>query len=322
VFGIKKFALSTKFTWKNALSALAGLTPFFSYILYNLKTHGNVIPISGQAKALRLDGGISQTGLLSLANTISHDKVILLLTLVWSLSIPIAFIYIRKDVDPVRKVAISSIFLYPFVFYFYYLLSSDWPFWLWYYYPIVVAFAFCILLLENFFLMNFPVLQKNYIKVIAPTLVLLLAAATIIILRSPPSEFAPNPLLDAAIHINQFSEDHPGYYAMGDRAGIVGFLLGSPLIQLEGIVGDDDLLNSISSQDGLIGFLNNNSIDYYIATNPTKAGSCWYLEEPKISGPSAPRMRGQICSDPIFAYTAKLDDVTTLIFQVNNNQQP
>ena len=160
-------------------------------------------------------------------------------------------------------------------------------------------------------------------KVIAPAFILLLATTAVIMFHSKPAEFIPNPLHDAGIQIKDFSDQHPGIYAMGDRAGIVGFLLNTPLVQLEGIVGNRDLLSKISSQKNLIEFFDENNIDYYIATNPTKADSCWLLEEPKIPGSDAPRMRGQVCSDPIFTYEAVLDDVTTMIFQVNGeNQQP
>jgi hypothetical protein len=217
-------------------------------MLYNFTNYGNVIPISGQAKALRLEGGISQTGLLSLIETVSSDKVICFFTLVWILSIPIMFLHIRKEADLLRRIAILSIFLYPVVFYIYYLLASDWPFWLWYYYPIIFAFSFGALLIENFVSRRIPILRRYYTKIIAPAFVLLLATAAVILLRSRPVEFIPNPLHDAAIQIKDFSDQHPGIYAMGDRAGIVGFLLNSPLIQLEGIVGNRDLLSKISSQ--------------------------------------------------------------------------
>jgi hypothetical protein len=317
VFGFKKFVFSIGFTWKKALSGFFGLMPFFCYLLYNFTIYGNAIPISGQAKALRLEGGISQTGLLSLVSTISHDKIILLITLVWALSIPLAFTYIKKEVDFLRRITILSVFLFPVLYYIYYLIVSDWPFWLWYYYPIVFAFSLGVLLFEDFILRRIPVLREYYTKVVAPSFVLLLAAGAVIMLHSKPAGFIPNPLQDAAIQIKQFSDDNPGVYAMGDRAGIVGFILGSPVVQLEGIVGDNNLLNNIASQNDLIDFLINNSVNYYIATNPTKAGSCWNLEEPKIPGPSAPRMRGLICNEPIFTYTARLDDVTTMIFKVN-----
>jgi hypothetical protein len=318
VFGFKKFALSMGFTWKKTLAGSAGLMPFLCYLLYNLTIYGNAIPISGRAKTLRLEGGISQTGLLSLLSTTTHDKIILLITLVWVLSIPLALIFIKKEADLLRRITILSVFLFPVLFYIYYLVVSDWPFWLWYYYPIVFAFSLGVLLFEDFILRRIPVIRECHTKVIAPVFVLLLATAAVIMLHSKPAEFIPNPLHDAAIQIKDFSDQHPGVYAMGDRAGVVGFMLDSPVIQVEGIVGDENLLDSISTSRNLLDFLKERSVSYYIATNPKKVSSCWSIEEPKIPGPVAPRMKSQICYDPVFTYTARLDDVTTMIFKVDN----
>ena len=318
IFGFNIFTLSMGFTWKKAGAGFGGLIPFLGYLIFNFMAFGSVIPISGRAKALRLVEGISQTGLLSLANKITHDKIILLVTLVWVLSIPLAFIYIKKETVLLRRITITSVFLYPVLFYAYYLFVSDWPFWLWYYYPVFFAFSLGALLYEDFVLKKIPVLRKNYTRVIAPIFLALLATSTLIMLHAKPAEFIPNPLYDAALQIKGFSVKHPGVYAMGDRAGIVGFLLDSPVIQVEGIVGDEDLLDNISSSRNLLDFLKERSVDYYIATNPTKVGSCWSIEEPKIPGPAAPRMESQICNDPVFTYTAKRDDVTTMVFEMEH----
>jgi len=67
-----------------------------------------------------------------------------------------------------------------------------------------------------------------------------------------------------AKYLSEWMKKHPGVYAMGDRAGLVSYLSGQKMIQLEGLVMDKNYLENINRQESLNFVLNNYNVDYYI----------------------------------------------------------
>lgn len=91
---------------------------------------------------------------------------------------------------------------------------------------------------------------------------------------------------------------------MGDRAGMVGYLLPHGVLQLEGLVGGRAVIRAISSQENIMTFLRQREIDYYIGTNlKIEPSGCYYAEEPRQAGPEAPHMAATICQAPVATYT-------------------
>jgi hypothetical protein len=286
------------------------------YLLYNLLNFDHVMPISGRVKALHFSGlFFSQRGWESLVEAITTEPYLLAFFLLTIAGLGILSVQIWKRFT-IKEVVLLAPLIYPVLFFAYYLLSSDWPFWLWYFYPLAVSSSFGYIFIENQMLGASPFLSRLYrhsTTVLAIGLLLLAGMK----FSTIPDRFVPNPILEAATWVQEFSSEHPGIYAMGDRAGAVSILLDEPLIQLEGLVADNELVNSIQEHRDLLDVLNDYSVDYYIATNPEYRAGCWEFQEPQISGTSAPRMRGSLCEDPVFTFVATLDDVTTMIFKIS-----
>jgi len=123
---------------------------------------------------------------------------------------------------------------------------------------------------------------------------------------------AQNTIYEAALRIADFADEHPGTYAMGDRAGLVGFLLEDPVIQLEGLVMDRKFLQNISARRDLVDVLEEYEVDYYIATNPTPVAGRYEECEPSQAGPNSPVMRGSFGLPPVYEFS--VGGVRTAIF--------
>jgi hypothetical protein len=103
-------------------------------------------------------------------------------------------------------------------------------------------------------------------------------------------------LYGQALEIKQFSIAHPGIYAMGDRAGRVGYLLDQPVVQLEGLVMDKTYLGYLQRKTSLRDTLDAYHVRYYIGTYNKPDGDCFLEDEPFQAGSQSPETRGRFCN--------------------------
>ena len=89
---------------------------------------------------------------------------------------------------------------------------------------------------------------------------------------------------------------------MGDRSGTVGYLIGSPLVQLEGLVGDRAFYEKLKAGPPLADVLRDYKIDYYVATGLPREHGCYLAREPSQAGPLSPTMRGRLCAEPVAVF--------------------
>lgn len=283
------------------LAFLGGLLPIVIYLVINRIAFGHFFPFSGIAKSLHLKGFIfSQRSWGSVINTIRHEKYLLIFFLVSLVSLPYNFFRFVNEKRIIDFLMIV-ILLFPYFFYWFYFLMSDWPLWLWYFYPLSLSFSFSVLFMEDYFVNHkIPARITQYLLIIST---LGLFAYTLQNYVSHLNEkFTPGATLSVALKIKDFAAAHPGTYAMGDRAGIVGFLLPDPLIQLEGLVSDETMIENISTQRNLHEVLLSYGVDYYVTSTPANADGCVELSEPSQPGPNAPRMRMHLCEAPMLLY--------------------
>jgi len=114
-----------------------------------------------------------------------------------------------------------------------------------------------------------------------------------------------------------FAADHPGRYAMSDRAGVFGFLTDQRVVQTEGLVGDTRLLAAIRARRPLLEELAARGVDYYVGSDMARDGDCWLAEEPHVrqAGRRSPRMTARICRPPVFAAVGR-DGVAVQVFDL------
>jgi hypothetical protein len=114
--------------------------------------------------------------------------------------------------------------------------------------------------------------------------------------------------------IARFSQAHPGVYAMGDAAGMPGYLSAQPLVQLEGLVMDRHFLEQIRGERNLREVLKDYGVRYYVTIAASPQNGCYVSDEPAHAGPDSPRMHGTFCTAPVatFRHDAAVAEVFKL----------
>jgi len=263
-----RFLTGAKFP-KTITAFLVASIPLIIYLLYNHFYFGTLFPISGIAKSVvGFSGFHAATFKFFITRTMP-------LNLVFILGVFLCLLFFFRPYQQRNRILVVYL-IGTALLYIQNSLRSDWNIWPWYFYPFPVS----ILLASkeaDFNLKNVAGYYRYAFYIVVITLpVFLLYLFTL----TAPRE--PEVMNTAALKVNEFEKNNKGIYAMGDRAGIVGYLLKSPLVQLEGLVMDTAYLNSLKTEKKVRDLLNNYKTDYYIVSNPKKINDSTYL----VSEPS------------------------------------
>lgn len=183
----------------------------------------------------------------------------------------------------------------------YYATRTSWPLWRWYYYyvPLLIVISLATLAL----CLARPLFDRHRVLagVVLPLATGLLVAVLVVRAATYGVETPSNYKRAVARVVEQLHQqtDPSSVFAMGDRAGAMGFLLDRPLIQLEGLVNSSDFLQAL--QDGSVhDFIEEQGVDYLIYSGGPMSGgdpqpidvggdaSCSRFTEPKFGqGPKA-----------------------------------
>lgn len=291
------------------LAGMAGFAPILLYTLMNLQLFGGLLPQSAAAKALVTSPGPYP----DLFNALAWKWTWLLLTL-WALG-TLVFV-LSRDNWRVSRLPGWIILGWPALFYAWLAFRSPWPLWQWYLYPLV--FASVVGLCAR------PFGGRLYARLL-PLLAIGVVGIVAVKHVSESRDTEANSLVGAGGALTGFQRTHPGRYAMGDRAGVVGYLLGSPVLQLEGLVGGKDVIRAVREERNLLGFLRDKGVRYYVATDLVRdANGCYLAAEPK-QGSAARRMRATLCAAPVFAYrttTPEGQRIENLVFDLARTATP
>jgi len=138
------------------------------------------------------------------------------------------------------------------------------------------------------------------------------ALAVVLVVAAYPLSFqgglAPNRDIAAlARQLDGFAADHPGVYAMGDAAGTPGWLIGRPIVHLEGLMMSHGFLDRIRRQQPLPEVFRDYHVDYYVAVRSegTDTDGCAVFAEPNPSqsSPRAPHLTATVCAAPLAVLT-------------------
>ena len=221
-----------------------------------------------------------------------------------SRSLPFAW----RKIGAVERSILSAALLFPFVFVLILSMRTDWEMWPWYAW--VWRPALCASLALWFSpKLNLALLRTRRVQAFAVAVVLARLATT----AWPPGQLD---FYQAAIEVRDFAGTHPGVYAMGDRAGMIAYLLPYSLVQTEGLVMDRAFLEHICRQDNLWQTLALYNVRYYIGSSwesaPSYRNGCYYAVEPVEAGAESPHMQGKLCRPPLLR--VKHNGVETMIF--------
>jgi hypothetical protein len=271
-----------------------GLLPVAAYVVSNKLLFDTLLPISGMAKNLKSAWPPSP---VPVAWLFKPNFVNIVLT--WpSLALGAAYLARAlagdaRTLNGPQRVRLC-VLLHPLLFLGALSVSGDWPLWTWYLYP----FAFFAAVLGPAVLATAPARlapgrRANWAFAAA------LALMAAFFARPTPGSVS---ILRASEQIAAFESTHKGVYAMGDRSGTVGYLLGSPLVQLEGLVGDRAFYEKLKAGPPLADVLRDYKIDYYVATGLPREQGCYLAREPSQAGPLSPTMRGGLCAEPVAVF--------------------
>jgi hypothetical protein len=269
-----------------------GFLPLPAYFAYNKIKFGEFVPISGQAKQLRTAHTLSPAILQIFHMVALQEVLIVLLCLAGIVVFPLAF---RRLPANFRVLGVPTL-LFPFVYFFVLSILSDWPAWPWYLYAWSIA---GIVTLAGVIALAKPPADRIVAGIAA--LFCVLCAGEFVLQRAP----RPAGRVMAGEFLREFSLDHKGIYAMGDRAGVASILMSDPIIQTEGLVMDQNFLTHIRREDPLVPTLRSYGVRYYVANfyGSGIPGGCFIASEPTKAGPTAKHMRSTICDRPVATFS-------------------
>ena len=265
-----------------------GLAPLAAYFLINHFVFDTWLPVSGMAKQVKFNltpterpwWTVYSPNLNNRLNQLPIHLAIVTLPLVW------------KRLSAAQRVIFPSVMLFPTVYVFVLSCVSDWQLWLWYLYPLRAALCasivvFCV------WPATAPIVRSRAMA----AAVLLLVAGEVAVSKWW-TDVQPA-IHDAAVDIAAFARTHPGVYAMGDRSGMVSYLIDQPNIQTEGLVMDRAFLERMRRQEPLIDVLRDYHVRYYIGTAWEPYTGCFHAFEPFQAGQTSAHMRSTFCSQPV-----------------------
>jgi hypothetical protein len=302
--------------WSSGVVAMVfGAVPLLLYFLSNRLWFHVWMPVSGEAKQLRLHHSFNLATIAASLRTIdfTHRLVIIYPTF-FTLILCAAFL-IPKGQRLRRSVLAVSVglVLLPFLQSLTFWTLSDWPIWPWYLYSLPLAMTGAFLLLFH----RYPDPQTS------------IRREALVILRSCAMVFAlfyaatctPGPSQSRGYvfgkDLESFARTHNGTYAMGDCAGTPGYLIRQPVVQLEGLVMDAPFLDNIREQRDLKDVLKNYGVRYYVTPDATLVDGCYRTKEPVQAGPDSPSMHGTFCREPVASFPhGANNDSTVRIFDL------
>jgi hypothetical protein len=254
------------------------------YVAGNLSMTGHLMPVSAQSKQLVRSLGVSPWPLLVFFYS------------PWLLPWLLATLFGRKPVplNTQQQLSARAALWFPVLAMAAQSLLSPWVTWPWHFYW-----------LPPFVLVAAGSLRRPWA----------LAAALAVTVVSPLYRFhiqaeasaSPTWIAHHAEQLADFARTHPGRYAMGDRAGLTAYLLGQPLVQLEGLIADQKMVEHIRQEDDLPAVLREYGVNYLIVTvyRPLpEIDGCYRVEVPDLgqAGARARRMQGQFCTEPLLHF--------------------
>ena len=262
-----------------AVGIVFGLAPVALYLVTNRIVFHTWMPVSGMAKQLKSDHLPSWPAWHSFLHQ-GLQNVFLLPILLAIVLIPVIY----RDLAKTQQVVYPVLLLFPFFYVLLLCCLSDWILWPWYFYCLRPALCISFAILP---------LWRPAGRVVRSRLTTAVAGGAVLGLifywvpRPAPVEGVSKYVV--ATEVRDFAITHPGIYAMGDRAGTVGYLLPGPLVQTEGLMMDLNFLKLIQDKTPLRKALADYDVRYYVSSivNPSISG-CFQAVEPRQAGPKSP----------------------------------
>lgn len=287
-----------------------------AYLILNSIVFDTMMPVSGQVKHLKNDLLPSLNAIISLVQ-MRPQRIFVISTLIALLFCIIPFLK-EKPIERKKYFPLLCTAFFALAHIIVLSFSSNWRLWSWYTYPFVPLFCSVAIYLVVYLDKKAQILRFSQQNGVLSVLIALSIMYGFVFSARSNRAHSPkrNSIYGAALKIADFEKKHKGLYAMGDRAGTVGYLLKSPLIQMEGLVMDKPFMKNIERSRNLNDVLAEYKVDYYIATNPKMTEGHYRVVEPAQAGNNSPRMEGRFSCRPVQDFV--LNNVHTAIFALKD----
>ena len=183
------------------------------------------------------------------------------------------------------------------------------------FYPFAVGAPFALTFITNNIDKSVDEKEKKYAKIVWLALGCLLMAIPFFSVIKPRSPVFP----DVVRTVSEFTDQHPGRYAMGYGAGFSSFMTGKDFVRLDGAAEDTTFLDMLTKQESLDKVFQTYKVDYYIAVNIQSAENCYSVREPVQNrfGGMNKGMSDWLCAQPVFEKQAN-SRIKISIFKIND----
>ena len=261
------------------------LLPFLilTYIFVNFYFFEVPLPQSGIAKSLTLNIAFNKE---TFSFLFADGYGMKFITLIFYFNcLGILFLFSNKLKKMTKFSIITNI-----IFFSSNSLRSAWPLWTWHFFFLSISTAFLL----NDFLDILKIRYKRNINI----LIGIFFTVSYLFLFIQNFNVKNDHMLNIAKKINKFySKEKNKIFAMGDMAGKVSYLLDKKLIQLEGLVGGNKVINRIKNEESLCKLFEDLDVDIYLTNNLIKDKNFYYVTEPSQKSENVRKMRAKLIND-------------------------
>ena len=276
-----------------------------SYIILNYLIFGSFIPDSGVAKSLNktLTFNPETFNFLYIQDSYGY-KFISILFLLNVASILLLFFKVKRE---------SYIFIFSIIIFFItHSLRSSWKLWDWHFY----YFSFS----TPFIIYEFLKIFKNLFRYLY-YFTGIFFVVTFSFLLFKDYNLSNNHMLNLSKKISNYYKNQNNYnvFAMGDMAGKVSFLLKKPVIQLEGLVSGNVIIEMIDKQKSLCDIFKKFKVDVYLTNTAVKNNLNYEVHEPAQVGKNGKKVLAFIKGEPEQIFNSGSLIVYSFNFKKNNS---
>jgi hypothetical protein len=272
------------------------------YALANYVFFGTFLPVSAVAKRLQTAPGfnVDYARSIALATTFGPSVGIVL-----PLGVIALFLLVRTDRRRQEALFAGGLALI-FAFLFFAINAlTGWVAFGWYTYPLVPAVTAALVFISQVLERYARPTQALTIGLALLVACVPLAAARYYVEHGPRWSIADNSMLAMSHELARRLERRSGLFAMGAIGGVVTYVLDKPVLQVEGIVADQRMVEHVRREDPLPDVLREYGADYLIVSlrsvRSARKDGCYAVTQPNAewAGTRSAKMSGDICAEPI-----------------------
>lgn len=277
------------------------------YVIANYVVFDSLVPISAIAKRLQTAWGFDLHYALAVAFDTFYGPTI---GIVLPLGLIALLRLMRRDSGRQSRALFAGGLALAFAFVFFGLNAlSGWIFFGWYAFPLQAATIAALV----FICIEWRSLVAN-LRLQTGVLAVLVALTPMLGVRyylqhGPWWTVADNSLLAMSYDLKEHVSNRNGVFAMGAMAGVVGYVTGKPIVQVEGIVADRAMVEHRRRQDSLQTVLREYHADYLVVSlagmRASSVDGCYLVQQPnpQWAGKRTAMLQGEICSEPVERFT-------------------